>query len=160
MKSFISILFIFCHLYSSGQNYPFTKNFINGTIILKDSTQKAGQLKWFPDPGEKLKFRENENDETKKYTPEQLLGFTADTLKFVSLFNFEVYASDYALTGKTLKVKHTFAQLLDSGKYNIYFVMVTGYNAVAGGIQTYPNFLFEKKKTVVINMPPIPLLPG
>ena len=128
-----------------GQDYPFAKNFVNGNIILKDSTQKKGQLKWFPDPTEKLKFRESEKADTKKYSPEDLLGFTTDTFKFISLFNFEVYANDYPLFGKTLKIKQTFGQLLDSGKYNIYFVLIAGYNAIGGGIQTYPNFLFEKR---------------
>jgi hypothetical protein len=128
------------------QEYPFAKNYINGSIILKDSTQRTGQIKWYPDPTEKLKFREGENADIKKYSPEDLLSFNVDSLKFVSLFNFEVYADNYALSGKTIRVKHTFGQLLDSGKYNIYFVIIAGNNALAGGIQTYSNFIFEKKE--------------
>ena len=145
MKPLIIILLTFWALSVFGQDYPFAKDFVNGNIILKDSTQKIGQLKWFPDPSEKLKFRESKNTGTKKYSPEDLLGFTTDTLRFVSLYNFEVYANDYALLGKTLKIKHTFGQLLDSDKYNIYFVLIAGYNAFSGSIQTYPNFLFEKR---------------
>jgi hypothetical protein len=129
----------------SGQEYPFAKNFMNGIITIKDSTQKIGLVKWFPSQDEKLKFKENANGATKKYSPEDLLGFNVDSMKFISLFNFEVYADNYALLGKTLKIKHTFGQLLDSGSYNIYFVLITGYNAIAGGIQTYPNFLFQKR---------------
>ena len=34
-------------------------------------------------------------------------------------------------------------QLLDKGKFNIYFVVITGYNAISGSFQTYPNFLFQ-----------------
>jgi len=128
-----------------GQGYPFAKEFTDGIIFLKDSSEKKGQVKWFPDPAEKLKFRESENADTKKYSPEDLLGFSVDTLKFVSLFNFEVFADNYALLGKTIKIKHTFGQLLDSGKYNIYFVLIVGYNAIAGVIQNYPNFIFEKR---------------
>lgn len=144
-SSLIIILFSFLTIPVFGQDYPFAKDFVTGTVILKDSTQKVGQLKWFPDPTEKLKFRETETDDTKKYSPEDLLGFSADTLKFVSLFNLEVYADNYALLGKPIKIRHTFGQLLDSGKFNIYFVFIRGYNAVAGGIQTYQNFIFEKR---------------
>jgi hypothetical protein len=145
MKFIIIILLGFCTLPVSGQNYPFARDFMNGNIILKDSTVKTGQLKWFPGQDEKLRFRENEKGDIKKYSPEDLIGFNADTLKFVSLFNLELYANEYALLGKTLKIKHTFGQLLDSGKYNIYFVLVTGYDAMSGGNQVYSNYLFEKK---------------
>lgn len=145
MKFLIITLFVFCKIYVIAQDYPFAKNFINGNIILKDSTQQKGQLKWFPNQNEKLKFREHENADAKKFSPAELLGFKTDTLNFVSLFNLEVYAENYALLGKTTKIKHTFGEMLDSGKYNIYFVLTTGYNAISGIIQTYPNFLFEKK---------------
>jgi hypothetical protein len=56
-----------------------------------------------------------------------------------------MYADNYALSGKPIKIKHTFGQLLDSGKFNIYYVMLSGYNAVAGSIQHYPNFIFKRK---------------
>lgn len=139
------ILFICLTTTLFGQEYPFAKNFVNGTILLPDSTQQSGQLKWFPDPGEKLRFRENEKADFVKYTPEQLLGFTVDTLKFVSLSDFNVYASDYAILGKMTKIKHSFGQLLFRGHFIIYFVQFATYNALAGGIQQYPNFLFEKR---------------
>jgi hypothetical protein len=143
----ISMIILFLSLTTSlfGQDYPFARNFINGTIMFPDSTQQSGQLKWFPYPGEKLRFRENEKADIIKYTSEQLLGFTVDTLKFVSLSDFSVYASDYAILGKTTKIKHSFGQLLYSGRFNIYFIQFAAYNALAGGIQQYPNFLFEKK---------------
>jgi hypothetical protein len=139
------IIFFFQVVAAGAQDYPFAKDFVRGAIIIKDSTIKTGRIKWFPDPGEKLKFRENENSKTIKYTPDELLGFSVDSLKFVSLFNFEVYAAQYALLGKKLTVKHTFGQLLDSGSYNIYFVSISEYNALSGVMQNYPNFLFEKK---------------
>jgi hypothetical protein len=128
-----------------AQEYPFAKDFIPGTIILKDSTKKSGQIKWYPDPGEKLKFRENENAKTIKYTPDELLGFNTDSLKFISLYNFDVYAAQFALLGKKMNVKQSFCQLLDSGRYSIYLVFVYEYNALSGVNQKYPNLLFERK---------------
>jgi hypothetical protein len=113
--------------------------------MLKDSSQKSGQIKWFADQNEKLKFRENDNTDTKKYEPEDLVGFATDTLKFRSLFNFEAYSSDFALMGKTTKIKQCFGQLIDSGKFNIYLVFISGYNALAGGTETDLNFVFERK---------------
>jgi hypothetical protein len=145
IKGIIAILFYLMTLPVFGQNYPFAKDFVKGNIILKDSAKKAGLIKWYPDPGEKLKFKENENGDTKKYTPEDLLGFTVDSFQFVSLFNFEMYANDYAFLGKTSKVKHSFGQLLGGSTFKVYLVMTSGYNAMLGGIQTYTNFLFEKK---------------
>jgi hypothetical protein len=145
MKFLLGILFLYLSIPLSAQEYPFAKDFVNGTITLKDSTQKNGQLKWFPQQNEKLKFRENEKSDTKKYAPEDLLGFNTDSLKFVSLSNLEVYAEEYPLIGKMTKVKHTFGQLIDSGTFNIYFLVISGYNAMSGAIQTYANFLFEKK---------------
>jgi len=145
MKSLLIILLSFLAMTVFGQDYPFAKTFVDGNIILKDSTQKAGQLKWFPHQNEKLRFKESGNSDTKKYSPGELLGFNVDTLKFVSLFDFEAFADNYALSGKLSKIKQTFGQLLDSGSYNIYLVLITGYNAISGSIQTYPNFLFEKK---------------
>ncbi len=145
MKLTVVVIFFFLTIGARAQNYPFVKDFVRGTIVFKDSTKKEGQIKWYPAPGEKLKFREKETGKTIKYTPEELLGFYVDSLKFVSLFNFEVYAAQYALLGKKLTVKQTFGQLLDSGRFNIYFVDVPEYNALSGSVQSYPNFLFEKK---------------
>jgi hypothetical protein len=144
MKSLVFCVLIFFAISTYGQEYPFTKTFVNGSIILKDSIQKTGQIKWFPAPTEKLKFKQDENAGVTKYSPEDLIGFNVDTLRFVSLFNFDAYA-DYALLGKPIKIKHTFGQLLDSGVFNIYFVLIPAYNALAGGIETYSNFLFEKR---------------
>jgi hypothetical protein len=145
MKILVITILSFMTVAAGAQDYPFAKDFVRGTIIIKDSMIKTGQIKWYPDPGEKLKFRENEKSKTIKYTPEELLGFNVDSLKFVSLFNFEVYAAQYALSGKKLRVKHSFGQLIDSGRFIIYFVNITEYNALSGGMQNYPNFLFEKK---------------
>lgn len=146
MRQVILLLLTFLTFPAFGQNYPFAKDFVNGAVILKDNSLKAGQVKWFPHQNEKLKFRETENGETIKYSPEDVAGFSADTFKFVSLYNFDAYADNYALFGKTSNIKHTFGQLLDTGKFNIYFVLITGYNAISGAIQTYPNFLFQNSQ--------------
>jgi len=141
-----SVLLLFLLTLSArGQNYPFARDFIKGEIILKDSSRKAGLIKWFPAPEEKLVFRENENSSKQKYPPEDLLGFKVDTFRFVSIADFEVYGNDYALLGKISKIKHTFGELIDSGRFNIYFVLYNGYNALSGTMQSYPNYLFEKK---------------
>ena len=145
MRHLLLVIFTYLTLSVYGQDYPFAKNFINGTIILKDSTQLTGQIKWYPHQNEKLKFRENENSKIKKYSPEDLIIFKTDTLNFVSLFDLEVYSDNYALLGRTSKIKNTFGQLLDSGSYNIYFVLITGVDAISGAIQIYPNFYFERK---------------
>ena len=149
MKLFLAVLCAFLTAYASGQNAPFAKTFMNGQIILKDGTKKNGQIKWFPDQNGKLKFRESENAATQKFSPEELSGFIVDTLQYVSLFNFEVFADEYALWGKQTRIKHTFGQLLDSGSFNIYFIVVSFYSALSGSIQSYPNFLFEKKSDSV-----------
>jgi hypothetical protein len=145
MRYLIIILLTFWTMSVHGQLYSFEKNFVNGTIVLKDSTKLTGQLKWFPSQNERIKFRENGNTDTKKYSPDDLIGFTADSLKFVSLFDLEIFSDNYVLFGKTSKIKHTFGQLYDSGSFNIYFVLISGYDAINSTIQTYPNFYFEKK---------------
>lgn len=150
--SIILLLLSLSTLLTCGQDYPFAKDFVNGTIIFKDSSQKTGQIKWFPQQTQKLRFRESEKGETVKYSPEEIAGFSADTFKFVSLYKFDVYADDYALRGKTSTIKHTFGQLLDTGKFNIYFVSIVGVNAINNSIQTYPNFLFENTQDTSLGL--------
>lgn len=143
MRQTLILLFSIMAFSASGQTYPFARDFVNGILIFRDSTQRAGQVKWFPSQNEKLKFRETEHGKTTKYSPEEIAGFSVDTLKFVSLYNFEVYSDNYALLGKPTNIRHSFGQLLDSGRFNIYFVIITGYNAIGGTSQNYPNFLFQ-----------------
>lgn len=143
MRHTIPLLLVFWTFTAFGQNYPFAKGFVPGTVVLKDNSLKSGQVKWLPNQNEKLKFRETGNGEITKYSPEEIAGFSVDTLKFISLFNFYAYADNYALVGKTSYIEHTFGQTIDTGKFNIYFVLITGYNAITGAIQSYPNFLFQ-----------------
>jgi hypothetical protein len=146
VRSILSVLLI-CLLttYVSGQSYPFAREFVPGVITLKDSTQKSGLVKWFPAQEEKLIFKENEKAPKQKFSPEELAGFRSDSFRFRSISGFEVYGNDYALLGKMSKINHTFGQLLDSGTVNIYLVLYSGYNALGGMNQSYPNMLFEKK---------------
>jgi len=112
--------------------------------MLFDSSSKTGELKWFPNPEEKLEFREDGLKERKKYSPVDVLGFQSGKSQFVSLHNLTVYAANYALTGKTTDIRHAFGELLNNGKFKIYFVVEMGYDAIAGGLQAYPNYIFEK----------------
>jgi hypothetical protein len=143
MRHVAVLIFALLTFSAFGQNYPFAKEFVNGSIILKDSSRKMGQVKWFPHQNEKLKFRETENAETIKYSPEEIAGFIVDTLSFISVYNLDVYSDNYALLGKPSKIKHTFAQVVDTGKFNIYLALIAGNNAISGDIQVYPNFLFQ-----------------
>ena len=145
MKYLILLCISVLTLSASAQNYPFANDFSIGSILLNDGTQKLGYIKWFPAQEEKLIFREDADGEKKKYKPEELHGFIVDTLKFISLSNFDVYAADYAFLGNTSHVKHSFGQLIDSGSFTIYLVLFRSYDALSGTIESYPNFLFERK---------------
>ncbi len=125
--------------------YPFSRDFKPGLIFLNDGTQKSGLIKWFAAQEEKLIFRENEKAPKQKFPPEDLAGFQVDSFRFRSISGFAVYGNDFALMGKMSEIKHTFGQLLDSGKVNTYLVYYSGYNAMGGSIQSYVNILFERK---------------
>jgi hypothetical protein len=158
MRGTILILLIFWNCSAFGQDYSFAKDFVNGSVFLKDSSRKAGQVKWMPQQNEKLRFRESENGQTVKYAPEDILGFSADTFHFVSLYHFQAYAESYPLLGKTTIIKHTFGQVLDTGKFNIYFVLITGYDALGSALQTYPNFLFQNTQDSSLGLVAFPFL--
>ena len=126
-------------------SYPFSRDFKPGLIFLNDGTQKSGLIKWFAAQEEKLVFRENEKAPKQKFPPEELAGFQVDSFRFRSISGFEVYGNDFALLGKMSAIKHTFGHLLNSGRVNTYLVYYSGYNALGGAIQSYPNFVFERK---------------
>jgi hypothetical protein len=144
IRAFTVLAFLLLCETLHAQSYSFSKNFKEGVVFFRDSTKKAGKLKWFPSQNEKLKFLVQENGEIQKYSPEDVFGFSVDTLMFASLHNLEVYAENYGLLGMTSKIKQTFGRIVSMGKINVYFVLITGYNALGGVIQTYPNFVFEK----------------
>ena len=144
MKSLIIIVCLFITWSASAQDYPFMKKFVPGTITMKDESQKTGPIKWFPDPTEKLRFKSNEGGE-EKYLVTDLQGFVTDSLHFKTLTNLEIYGEDYSLLDRMSKLKYTFAQILYTGKINVYYVLYYGYDALQGFV-TYPNLIFEKTK--------------
>jgi len=145
MKSLIIAVFVLITGSVSAQNYPFAKNFVPGTIILKDSTEKQGLIKWFPAPNEKLRFKTGD-EEPVKYSFNDLLGFKTDSLQFKTLSNISVYGESFALLNKMSFIKQSFAQVIYTGKINVYYILYFGYDALQGGVVTYPNIIFEKTK--------------
>ncbi|WP_205510747.1 hypothetical protein [Longitalea arenae] len=145
MKSLIFIVGIFMTWSVRAQNYPFATQFVPGTITLKDATQKKGLIRWFPSPNEKLRFKMTEEHE-ERYGVNDLQGFSTDSLHFKTLTNLEVYGEHYALLNKMSKLKQSFAQVVYTGKINIYYVLYYGYDPLQGGFVTYPNLIFEKVK--------------
>jgi hypothetical protein len=145
MKSLLIIVGLFITWSVRAQSYPFAKDFVPGTITMKDATQKKGLIKWFPSPNEKLRFKPNEELE-EKYSITDLQGFNTDSLQFKTLSNLEVYGEDYPLLNKMSKLQQTFAQVVYTGKINIYYVLYFGYDALQGKYVTYPNIIFEKTK--------------
>jgi hypothetical protein len=130
----------------SAQNYPFAKDFVPGTIILKDSIPKKGLIKWFPSPTEKLHFKAGDQQVTAKYMISDLLGFSTDSLQFKTLSNIAVYGEDYKVRNKMSLLKQSFGQVIYTGKINIYYVLYYGYDPLQGSITTFPNIIFEKIK--------------
>lgn len=146
LPSLLTLFLLFFTINVNAQpTYPFARDFTNGKIFINDSTQITGQIKWLPHQNSKLQFRQNENAATDKYAPGEITSFSTDKLVFKALFDLDVYAESYPLIGKTTRIKHTFGEVLSTGIFNIYYVMVTGYNPVSGVAEIYPNIYFEKK---------------
>ncbi len=132
--------------------YPFARDFVSGTIFMNDSSQKSGLIKYFPAQEEKLVFRENEKAPKQKFPPGDLAGFQADTFRFRSISEFEVYGNDFALLGKMSKINHIFGQLLDSGNVSCYLVYYSGYNALPVRTSHIQTSFLRKKRTADIHM--------
>jgi hypothetical protein len=145
MKSLIFIVGIFITWSVSAQNYPFAQQFVPGTITLKDASQKKGLIKWFPSPYEKLRFKLN-NEQEENFGVSDLQGFSTDSLHFKTLNNLEVYGEDFSSRNRLSVLKQSFAQVIYTGKINIYYVLYYGYDARQGGITTFPNIIFEKTR--------------
>ncbi|WP_312765658.1 hypothetical protein [Epilithonimonas sp.] len=64
-------------------------------------------------------------------------------MKFVTLSNFKAFADTYALVGRPIEIKETFGQVISEGKFNIFLVIITGYNPIGGAMENYSNFLFQ-----------------
>ncbi len=145
LKALVTTLLLFLTLTINAQTYPFARNFTNGKIFLNDSSQLDGQVKWWPHQNSKLQFRLNENAATNKYAPGEIMSFSTGKLVFKALFDLDVYAESYPLIGKTTRIKHTFGEEISTGIFNIYYVLITGYNPVSGVAEIYPNVYFKKK---------------
>ncbi|SMP23283.1 hypothetical protein [Chryseobacterium profundimaris] len=143
MKQLINLAFLFNSLFFFAQSYPFATAFTSGKVILKDSSEISGQIKWYPSQNDKLRFRKNENENPVKYTPDDLISFSSGDMKFVPLHNFQGYADNYALIGTPTKIENTFGEVISEGKFNIYLTSIRGYNAIARTAQDYMNFVFQ-----------------
>ncbi len=143
MKQIFSLILTFSLIFSYAQEYSFAKKFNYGKVILKDGSTLEGELKWFPSQNDNLKFRKSSTENTVKYKPTDVISFSSDNLKFVPLFNFKAYADSYALVGILTTINETFGEVVSEGKFNIYFTLITGYNAVSRTIESYPNFVFQ-----------------
>lgn len=143
MKQLINLAFFFNSLFFFAQSYPFATDFTIGKVILKDSSEMCGQIKWYPSQNDKLRFRKNENENAVKYTPDDLISFSSGDMKFVPLRDFQAYADNYALIGTPTKIENTFGQAISEGKFNVYLTSIRGYNAIARTAEDYLNFVFQ-----------------
>ena len=75
MKFLIIVFLAMLTFPALAQDHPFSRDFVKGVIIQKNSSRKPGFIKWFPAQEEKLIFRENEKAPKEKYSPEELSGF-------------------------------------------------------------------------------------
>ena len=127
-----------------AQLYPYADQFVEGEVVLRDSTVVKGQVQWMEHQNQKLRFRKSAEAEPEKYAPEDLLGFSAEGYTFDVLQKVSVYAENAALLGKTSRLKHLFAQRLHAGTFTIHAVFIQAYDGVSGAIQSYPNLLFHR----------------
>lgn len=90
-----------------------------------------------------MKFRPDDEPETIKYSPSEILGFKTGKFIFKSLFNIDLYAENYPLLGKTSLLKQSFGQVVHQGKINIYFILYHGVDPISGAA-VFHNIVFEK----------------
>jgi len=143
MKQIFSLVLIFSTFFSYGQGYAFAKEFADGKVMLKDQSELTGQIKWYPSQNDKLSFRTDEKEKPVKYTPNDIVSFSSENMKFIPLYNFSAYAENYALIGSPTKITETFGEVISEGKFNIYFTSIRGYNAIARVTEDYQNFIFQ-----------------
>lgn len=143
MKQILSIILTLSVIFSYGQEYSFAREYAAGKVVLKNSSVLEGELKWYPSQNDKLSFRTNEKEKATKYTPDDLISFSSQNMKFVPLNNFTAFADSYAMIGKPTKIEDTFGEVISEGKFNIYFISVRGYNAILRTAEDYQNFVFQ-----------------
>ncbi len=144
MRLIASLILLLVCFSAYSQNLNFQKNFMDGVIVLPDSTEKVGKIKWQANQYAMVIFENGNSKE--KYSPDDILGFRIDSLKFNALHDLEVFSDNYIMIGQTTKVKYMFGQLIsESDNFKIYLLYLSGYNAISGTTQIYPNIYFEKK---------------
>ena len=156
MRQILLFLLTLFTVSAFAQRYPFANDFVKGAVIMKDHSLRSGEIRWYPQQTEKLNFRESGKSKITKYSPEDIEGFMTDSLRFVSLLNLEVYADNFPVFGNMSSIKHTFAHRLDSGRFNIYYVVITRFNAFTRTLGSYPNFLFEDTRDSSHTLIPYP----
>jgi hypothetical protein len=155
MRSTFMLLFTLAAQLVSAQQYSFMREFRPGTILSDTAAAQPGEIKWFVSQAQQIRFRENEKSGVQKFSAAEIDGFTVDSLKFKALRNFDVFAEEYAMLGKTSRIKQTFGEVIDTGSFNIYLVFTTGYNGFGSG--NYANFVFERTENGVSSFAAYPL---
>lgn len=99
---------------------------------------------WNGTPNQKLSFRESEMAPLKKFALKDVAAFYTEreNRKYVSLSGFEAYAGNFMLLGIPSKIKYSFGEQLDSGRFNIYLVVIEEYTS-HGEMMSYPNIVFQ-----------------
>ncbi|MCB9182981.1 MAG: hypothetical protein H6591_03610 [Flavobacteriales bacterium] len=152
--SILTLLLLISGLITRAQLYPYAGQFMQGTVLMLDSSRLEGEVKWEPHQNRKLRFRTSAAAEAVTYSPQDILAFTVDSFYFVPLFDIRVWAENAALLGRTSAIKQVFAQRLHVGTFTVYMVFIEAYDGVSGAIQTYPNLLFQR--TGVPGSTPVP----
>lgn len=144
MRLYTIIFLILLSNLSFGQRYTFVNEFVSGTIILNDSTEKQGYLKWSVHQNERLKFKTTPESEIEKLGPDEISGFRIDSIEFRSLFDLNSVSAEYVSIGRKTTLKQTFGEIVNLGKFEIYKIYVTGYNPISGTATNTLNFVFKK----------------
>jgi len=155
MRSSLIFLFLCATQFVSAQQYSFMREFRPGAILSDTAAAQNGQIKWFVSQAQQIRFRENEKAGIQKFSASEIDGFTVDSMKFKALRNFDVFAEEYALLGKTSRIKQTFGEVIDTGSFNIYLVYTTGYNGFGAG--NYANFVFERTENGAVSYAAFPV---
>lgn len=157
MKPTLFTLFLLLTFSSFAQKYPFYNHFAEGAIILKDGTENPGFIKWNFSPASRLLFRETAKGNNTKYSAEDIDGFIVGDQMWIPIFNFKAYSGGYPLLGVPSKYKHSFAQLIDTGKFNIYLAPVLDLDGISASPITYTNFFFQKRDSSNTELVPYPV---
>ncbi|NNC85310.1 MAG: hypothetical protein HKN75_04455 [Bacteroidia bacterium] len=124
-----------------SQNIPHEKEFKKGHILMADSTELNGYLNFYKSHTGKVKFKESIDGELIKYSPDEIVSFSIDTVVFESLKDIKIIGP----LGASTPVKKCFGELLTSGKISINLIYYIGHDPFAGSNKYYLNFCLTKK---------------